>query len=95
MLGVGEHQHRQMSMRRACWFVSEGVLLRDVAEMQLLGGGPPTPQYAHLQGPGGEGLVPLLCSPTSGGTSLAELVRQVWGPAKGFGSLRVFLFFTV
>lgn len=60
------------------------------AEPQLLGSHPlhlppPPAAYTHLQGLGGAG--PLFASPTSGGTSQAWLLRQVWGPAEGVGSL--------
>lgn len=48
------------------------------------------PQYTHLQALEGRGWPPARL-PTSGGTSQAWLVRQVWGPAKGVGSLWISL----
>lgn len=62
--------------------------------MQLLGSGTPPPIYTPAEA-GEEGLAPLLTSPTSGGTSQARLVRQVWGPAKGFVGLWISFSFAV
>lgn len=71
-----------------------------LTEPQLLGSHPPPPTPHpppptphRIYTPAGAG--PLLASPTSGGTSQAWLLRQVWGPAEGVGSPPILLLLAV
>lgn len=64
-----------------------------LTEPQLLGSHPPPPTPHRIYTPAGAG--PLLASPTSGGTSQAWLLRQVWGPAEGLAAPPILLLLAV